>query len=102
MINWFVVTKFHAKLQLSPMQIKVGLQCFKILCDFSFSFFKICIDNHKNIININVGILQVLFHEDGSVKGIATNDVGIHKDGSPKVDGFRCEICACIYIYVAD
>ncbi|XP_062616270.1 electron transfer flavoprotein-ubiquinone oxidoreductase, mitochondrial-like, partial [Saccostrea cucullata] len=27
---------------------------------------------------------EVLFHEDGSVKGIATNDVGIHKDGSPK------------------
>uniref|UniRef100_A0A671VN01 Electron transfer flavoprotein-ubiquinone oxidoreductase n=1 Tax=Sparus aurata TaxID=8175 RepID=A0A671VN01_SPAAU len=28
---------------------------------------------------------EVLFHEDGSVKGIATNDVGIAKDGSPKV-----------------
>lgn len=28
---------------------------------------------------------EVLFHEDGSVKGIATNDVGIGKDGSPKV-----------------
>ncbi|XP_064608643.1 electron transfer flavoprotein-ubiquinone oxidoreductase, mitochondrial-like [Liolophura sinensis] len=27
---------------------------------------------------------EVLFHDDGSVKGIATNDVGIHKDGSPK------------------
>uniref|UniRef100_A0AAQ4S0H8 Electron transfer flavoprotein-ubiquinone oxidoreductase n=1 Tax=Gasterosteus aculeatus aculeatus TaxID=481459 RepID=A0AAQ4S0H8_GASAC len=27
---------------------------------------------------------EVLFHEDGSVKGIATNDVGISKDGSPK------------------
>ncbi|GIX71798.1 electron transfer flavoprotein-ubiquinone oxidoreductase, mitochondrial [Caerostris extrusa] len=27
---------------------------------------------------------EVLFHEDGSVKGIATNDVGINKDGSPK------------------
>uniref|UniRef100_A0A671SLD0 Electron transfer flavoprotein-ubiquinone oxidoreductase n=1 Tax=Sinocyclocheilus anshuiensis TaxID=1608454 RepID=A0A671SLD0_9TELE len=27
---------------------------------------------------------EVLFHEDGSVKGIATNDVGIGKDGSPK------------------
>jgi hypothetical protein len=32
-----------------------------------------------------VYFLQVLYHEDGSVKGIATNDVGIHKDGSPKV-----------------
>uniref|UniRef100_T1GQ48 Electron transfer flavoprotein-ubiquinone oxidoreductase n=1 Tax=Megaselia scalaris TaxID=36166 RepID=T1GQ48_MEGSC len=27
---------------------------------------------------------EVLFHEDGSVKGIATSDVGIAKDGSPK------------------
>nr|CAB3243869.1 electron transfer flavoprotein-ubiquinone oxidoreductase, mitochondrial [Phallusia mammillata] len=27
---------------------------------------------------------EILWHEDGSVKGIATNDVGIHKDGSPK------------------
>lgn len=30
-------------------------------------------------------VLQVLYNEDGSVKGIATNDVGIAKDGSPKV-----------------
>jgi len=28
---------------------------------------------------------EVLYHEDGSVKGIATGDVGIAKDGSPKV-----------------
>lgn len=35
----------------------------------------------------------MLYHEDGSVKGVATNDVGIHKDGSPKV-------CVCmIYIH---
>lgn len=27
---------------------------------------------------------EVLYHPDGSVKGIATNDVGIAKDGSPK------------------
>lgn len=27
---------------------------------------------------------EILYNEDGSVKGIATNDVGIHKDGSPK------------------
>lgn len=27
---------------------------------------------------------EVLYHEDGSVKGIATGDVGIAKDGSPK------------------
>lgn len=31
---------------------------------------------------------EVLFHEDGSVKGISTNDVGIAKDGSPK-DSFQ-------------
>ncbi|XP_072351881.1 electron transfer flavoprotein-ubiquinone oxidoreductase, mitochondrial isoform X4 [Scyliorhinus torazame] len=28
---------------------------------------------------------EILFHEDGSIKGISTNDVGIHKDGSPKL-----------------
>lgn len=27
---------------------------------------------------------EILYHNDGSVKGIATNDVGISKDGSPK------------------
>ncbi|XP_071949414.1 electron transfer flavoprotein-ubiquinone oxidoreductase, mitochondrial-like [Antedon mediterranea] len=27
---------------------------------------------------------EVLYHEDGSVKGVATSDVGIAKDGSPK------------------
>ncbi|KAI4462469.1 electron transfer flavoprotein-ubiquinone oxidoreductase [Holotrichia oblita] len=27
---------------------------------------------------------EILYHEDGSVKGVATNDVGIAKDGSPK------------------
>ncbi|XP_022079477.1 electron transfer flavoprotein-ubiquinone oxidoreductase, mitochondrial-like [Acanthaster planci] len=27
---------------------------------------------------------EILYHEDGSVKGIATSDVGIAKDGSPK------------------
>ncbi|PNF21740.1 Electron transfer flavoprotein-ubiquinone oxidoreductase, mitochondrial [Cryptotermes secundus] len=31
---------------------------------------------------------EVLYHEDGSVKGVATNDVGIAKDGSPK-DNFE-------------
>ncbi|XP_072162009.1 electron transfer flavoprotein-ubiquinone oxidoreductase, mitochondrial isoform X2 [Bemisia tabaci] len=31
---------------------------------------------------------EVLYHPDGSVKGIATNDVGIAKDGSPK-DAFE-------------
>lgn len=29
---------------------------------------------------------EILYHEDGSVKGIATGDVGIAKDGSPKVN----------------
>ena len=28
--------------------------------------------------------MKVLYHDDGSVKGIATVDVGIAKDGSPK------------------
>lgn len=28
---------------------------------------------------------EILYHEDGSVKGVATGDVGIAKDGSPKV-----------------
>ncbi|EYB83514.1 hypothetical protein Y032_0334g2847 [Ancylostoma ceylanicum] len=31
-----------------------------------------------------VAAAEVLYNEDGSVKGIATNDVGIAKDGSPK------------------
>lgn len=31
---------------------------------------------------------EVLYHEDGSVKGVATNDVGILKDGSPS-DNFE-------------
>ncbi|KAA3681132.1 electron-transferring-flavoprotein dehydrogenase [Paragonimus westermani] len=31
-----------------------------------------------------VGASEVLFDNDGSVCGVATNDVGIHKDGSPK------------------
>ena len=31
---------------------------------------------------------EVLYNEDGSVGGIATNDVGIAKDGSPK-DSFE-------------
>ncbi|XP_025778006.1 electron transfer flavoprotein-ubiquinone oxidoreductase, mitochondrial [Puma concolor] len=36
---------------------------------------------------------EVLFHEDGSVKGIATNDVGIQKDGAPKIiSSMRAEI----------
>ncbi|MCP4604856.1 MAG: hypothetical protein GY847_30775 [Proteobacteria bacterium] len=30
--------------------------------------------------------VQVLYHDDGSVKGVATGDVGITKDGSPKVE----------------
>jgi len=30
------------------------------------------------------GAVEVLYHDDGSVKGIATNDVGVAKDGSPK------------------
>jgi electron-transferring-flavoprotein dehydrogenase len=33
---------------------------------------------------------EILYNADGSVKGIATNDVGIAKDGSPKVSTFFC------------
>lgn len=28
---------------------------------------------------------EILYHEDGAVAGVATSDVGIAKDGSPKV-----------------
>lgn len=28
---------------------------------------------------------EILYNEDGSVAGVATSDVGIAKDGSPKV-----------------
>ena len=30
------------------------------------------------------GAVDLLYHEDGSLKGVATNDVGVAKDGSPK------------------
>lgn len=30
------------------------------------------------------GAVDILYHDDGSVKGVATNDVGVAKDGSPK------------------
>ncbi|XP_019625314.1 PREDICTED: electron transfer flavoprotein-ubiquinone oxidoreductase, mitochondrial-like isoform X1 [Branchiostoma belcheri] len=33
-------------------------------------------------------VTEVLYHEDGSVKGVATSDVGIAKDGAPK-DSFE-------------
>ena len=32
---------------------------------------------------------EILYNSDGSVRGVATNDVGIAKDGSPK-DTFEC------------
>lgn len=31
------------------------------------------------------GAVELLYHEDGAIKGVATNDVGVAKDGSPKV-----------------
>ena len=34
--------------------------------------------------------LQVVYNEDGSVKGVATADVGVAKDGSPKVCNIMC------------
>jgi electron-transferring-flavoprotein dehydrogenase len=33
-------------------------------------------------------VVETLYHEDGSIKGVATNDVGIGKDGAPK-DSFE-------------
>jgi len=38
---------------------------------------------------------EVLYHDDGSVKGVATGDVGISKDGSPKV-------IECYYLTLVD
>ncbi|CAL8086536.1 unnamed protein product [Calicophoron daubneyi] len=35
-----------------------------------------------------VGASEILFNEIGGIVGVATNDVGIHKDGSPK-DSFQ-------------
>lgn len=32
-----------------------------------------------------IAAAEVLYHSDGSVKGVATVDQGIAKDGSPKV-----------------
>lgn len=50
---------------------------------------------------------EVLYHDDGSIKGIATNDVGIAKDGSPKVsyqlisDMYAVRyICLLVYIHI--
>lgn len=41
----------------------------------------------------------MLYHEDGSIKGIATNDVGIDKDGSPKVlDYFQLSFVVSIIL----
>ncbi|PIO24868.1 hypothetical protein AB205_0077490, partial [Aquarana catesbeiana] len=43
------------------------------------------LDSHlASLLGLYFVVQNVLFHEDGSVKGIATNDVGINKDGSPK------------------
>ena len=35
---------------------------------------------------------EVLYHSDGSVKGVATVDQGIAKDGSPKASSDDCSI----------
>ena len=43
----------------------------------------VCVSVHA--VPVFVAPPQVLHHEDGSVKGVATGDVGIAKDGSPKV-----------------
>ena len=44
---------------------------------------------------------EILYKDDGSVRGVATNDVGIAKDGSPKVRTFiwrTFTICLCGYL----
>ena len=43
---------------------------------------------------------EVLYHDDGSIKGIATNDVGIAKDGSPKVEIFHEDLMKSISHFV--
>ena len=35
---------------------------------------------------------EIIYNEDGSVKGIATNDVGLDKQGRPKVFSFLSKI----------
>ena len=37
-----------------------------------------------------IAAAEVLYHEDGSVKGVATVDQGIAKDGSPKASPCMC------------
>ena len=44
--------------------------------------------NSQWFFGLGFGASEVLFHEDGSVKGVATHDVGVGKDGSPK-DNFE-------------
>ena len=57
----------------------------ELLISISVLLKKTC--QHSWIELITFFLLQILYHEDGSVKGIATNDVGIKKDGAPKVSG---------------
>lgn len=39
----------------------------------------------KNIPSNNLYKKKILYNQDGSIKGIATGDMGIGKDGKPKV-----------------
>lgn len=43
-----------------------------------------------------------MYHSDGSVKGIATNDVGIAKDGSPKVRFCFIKFSLSILLFIKD
>lgn len=43
------------------------------------------VSTHPSSLSLSSSLLlQVLYHDDDSVKGIATVDVGVAKDGSPK------------------
>ena len=62
-------------------------------------------DSNVTCLSALCGVLvQILFHEDGSVKGVATNDVGIQKDGAPKVhtislsDQLVLASCGCMCV----
>ena len=59
-------------------------------CDFSSraSWFGSFSSSNFFSVASGFGASEVLFHEDGSMKGVATNDVGIGKNGAPK-DNFE-------------
>lgn len=48
----------------------------------------------------SIAASEVLFNEDGSVKGIATNDVGIGKDGKPTVIMHSKKLFPTIFFFI--